>query len=252
MRVHSGVKPYKCLQCEYAAPSKTHLRAHSGVHTGETPFKCKECNFASNQVSNLSTHMKMHSGEKSHKCNQCEYSSYLASSFKIHIITHTGEKSHKCNMCEYAAYQASSLKTHMKKHVEEKPRIKTCKKPINDSLILNVDNNLKQKVAVPKYISGDLQKLGEQINSMVESSQNIIQHGKMQTTRAKICKVCRKEGDPSEIRRHIEAQHLDGVSLPCKDCEKTFRRRASFWQHTRTWHTLRASKHPSGNSIIYH
>ena len=171
---------------------------------------------------------------------------------KIHIITHTGEKSHKCNMCEYAAYQASSLKTHMKKHVEEKPRIKTCKKPINDSLILNVDNNLKQKVAVPKYISGDLQKLGEQINSMVESSQNIIQHGKMQTTRAKICKVCRKEGDPSEIRRHIEAQHLNGVCLPCKDCEKTFRTRTSFWQHTRTWHTLRASKHPNGNSMIYH
>ena len=163
MMVHSGVKPYKCLQCEYAASSKTHLRAHTRVHTGEKPFKCKECNFASNQVSNLSTHMKMHSGEKSHKCNQCEYSSYLASTLKIHIITHTGEKSHKCNMCEYAASKFFE-DTYMKKHVEEKSRIKTCKKPINDSLILNVDNHLKQKVAVPKYISGDLQKLGEHLN----------------------------------------------------------------------------------------
>ena len=48
---------------------------------------------------------------------------------------------------------------------------------------------------------------------------------------AKICTVCGKEGAGIAIRDHIEANHLEGIALPCKDCGKVFRSRAALRKH---------------------
>ena len=96
-----------------------------------------------------------------------------------------------------------------------------------DRQVANIDNSIEQSMTIPKYVTGgDLQELDEQVKSMMENSQNMIQEGKRQK-RAKICKVCGKEGLPITIRDHIEAHHLDGVSIPCNNCEKTFRLRTT-------------------------
>ena len=94
----------------------------------------------------------------------------------------------------------------------------------------SVENNFEQTVAIPKYVIEDLQELDEQVKSMMENSENMIQESKRQT-RAKLCKVCGKEGRPTNIADHIEANHLDGVSLPCNNCEKTFRTRKNKGRH---------------------
>ena len=80
------------------------------------------------------------------------------------------------------------------------------------------------------YVAEDLQELDEQVKSMMENSQNMIQDGK-QRRRAKICKVCGKEGISISIKDHIEAKHLEGVSIPCNNCEKTFRSRVAKRMH---------------------
>ena len=69
--------------------------------------------------------------------------------------------------------------------------------------------------AIPSFVSGDLQELDEKVKSMMETSQNRLPNG---PGRAKICKVCGKEGQSMGIRDHIEANHLEGVSLPCNVC----------------------------------
>ena len=100
-----------------------------------------------------------------------------------------------------------------------------------DRQVANIDNSIEQSMTIPKYVTGgDLQELDEQVKSMMENSQNMIQEGKRQK-RAKICKVCGKEGNATAIKDHIEANHLDGVSLPCNNCEKTFRSRITKRQH---------------------
>ena len=76
-------------------------------------------------------------------------------------------------------------------------------------------------VAVANYFSGDLEDLEERVKSMMEKSQNQYRDGKH--GKADICKVCGKEGMKSAMKDHIEANHLEGVIIPCKHCDRTFR-----------------------------
>ena len=50
------------------------------------------------------------------------------------------------------------------------------------------------------------------------------------------CQVCGKEGQGMQIRDHIEANHLEGIVIPCNHCEKTFRSRSAMRGHRRIYH----------------
>ena len=51
--------------------------------------------------------------------------------------------------------------------------------------------------------------LDEQIETMIDRGENITRHGQIY-----ICKVCGKEDTKSHIKEHIEANHLEGISVP--------------------------------------
>ena len=76
-----------------------------------------------------------------------------------------------------------------------------------------------------------LAQLDEKVKSMIEKSQNMITIGEGQTRRASVCKVCGKEGQNVAIRDHIEANHLEGIILPCNFCDKTCRSRNALRRH---------------------
>ena len=83
----------------------------------------------------------------------------------------------------------------------------------------------------------DIVELEEKVKSMMEKSENRIANGPNSWTPAHRCKVCGKEGLGRNIKDHIEANHLDGVSIPCHICEKTFRSRNALRIHTRQRHS---------------
>ena len=62
--------------------------------------------------------------------------------------------------------------------------------------------------------------LEERIKSMMEKSLNRIADG---SRFADVCKVCGKEGFGRNIKDHIEANHIEGIVIPCSLCNKTFR-----------------------------
>ena len=107
-------------------------------------------------------------------------------------------------------------------------RIGTNVLPIWDEQPTNVRSDNEQRISIPNFVTGEFQELDEKVKSMMEISQNLEPGGK---GRAKICKVCGKEGQSMAIRDHIEANHLEGVSLPCNVCEKTFRSRMILRKH---------------------
>ena len=88
-------------------------------------------------------------------------------------------------------------------------------------------------LAIPGNFSGDLEELEERVKSMMEKSQNKCASGLQLADR---CKVCGKEGRGSAIKDHIEANHLEGIILPCNLCDKTFRSRNGLRLHKRQHH----------------
>ena len=88
-------------------------------------------------------------------------------------------------------------------------------------------------VSVQNYISEDSDDLDERVKSMMQKSGNRSSNG---THRFNMCKVCGKEGQFNNIKAHIEANHLDGMTFPCNLCEKAPRSRHALKMHKNTCH----------------
>ena len=88
-------------------------------------------------------------------------------------------------------------------------------------------------VALTKEFFGDFEDLDGKCDSMMEKT------AKKQANGFPLykCKVCEKEEIKSGKKRHIEANHVEGLSVPCNFCEKTFRSRSGFRQHKRQHHS---------------
>ena len=84
-----------------------------------------------------------------------------------------------------------------------------------------------QTIALPSWFG--LEDLEEKVVSMMEKSQRSFDNGKQP---AYICKVCGKEARCRTIKDHIEANHLEGVAIPCNLCDKTFRSKRTLKHHS--------------------
>ena len=82
----------------------------------------------------------------------------------------------------------------------------------------------------------EIAQLSEKVKSMMDFSENYAPGGKM--GKARICKVCGKEGPMSAIVDHIEYNHITGIALPCNICGTTKRSR-----HALKIHNLKFHKH---------
>ena len=131
------------------------------------------------------------------------------------------------------------LKEHgVDRYIEQEPEMF-----VNPPFKMPTQNHTKQKkmslkshvakseraLALPKEdFAGDLQELDQKVISMMVLGHNMLANGKQ---RVSVCQVCGKEGQTSLIKDHIEANHLEGITIPCNLCEKTFRSRASLRHH---------------------
>ena len=92
--------------------------------------------------------------------------------------------------------------------------------------------SFKVSVALPKHeFSGDLKDLDEKLNTMIGRSENMVKQSEGKMIKAYVCQVCGKEGRGIHIRNHIEANHLEGISIPCNVCDQTVRSRRALTQH---------------------
>ena len=92
--------------------------------------------------------------------------------------------------------------------------------------------------AIPNQSTAALQLLDEKVKSMMEKGQKMIQYGNgvSRQDSSYICKVCGKEGLKHHIIGHIEANHLEGMSLPCNMCDKSLSSRNSLREHKISFH----------------
>ena len=80
----------------------------------------------------------------------------------------------------------------------------------------------------------NLEELDEKVKSMMTFSENKLSK---QKGRARICKVCGKEGQMIAIMNHIEANHMTNISISCDVCGKTPSTRHALKEHKRINHS---------------
>ena len=101
----------------------------------------------------------------------------------------------------------------------------------DNQIPFNDYDKVNRSVALTTPLSGELEGLNEKVKVMLEKSHNVAANGK----KLFICRVCGKEGEYMNVKRHIEANHLEGVSIPCNLCEKTSRSRHALTMHVRVF-----------------
>lgn len=99
---------------------------------------------------------------------------------------------------------------------------------LSEPSIGNAHGQFVRTVALTSQCSGALQELEEKVNSMIEkiSASDVNRRASFR------CRVCGKEGPhANNLKNHIAANHVEGFSVPCNTCEKTFRSKNSWAVH---------------------
>ena len=87
-------------------------------------------------------------------------------------------------------------------------------------------------MALTSNFPNDFQELDNKTNSMMMKTSNKNARGKLLYK----CTLCGKEAPQTNLMNHIEANHLEGISVPCNLCEKTFRSRNALAKHNQRFH----------------
>ena len=77
--------------------------------------------------------------------------------------------------------------------------------------------------------------MAQKVKSLMKSSDNSDPNSKS-GSRTRICKICGQEGPVQDIKSHIEANHIAGISIPCDLCGKLFKSRHSLGSHKSQQH----------------
>ena len=132
-KVHEKLYDSKCEICGKTFNRYALKRHIAAVHTGERPFKCLECQRSFITDYELGVHVKVaHSenGGRLHKCKECPSSFEWPHELKNHINNvHEGKKDHQCTLCGRAFGTKPTLITHIKRHTKDfKYQCETCGK----------------------------------------------------------------------------------------------------------------------------
>ena len=165
-------------------------------------------------------------------CQEDLYS-FLAIAEEIKLKGLTGQSTHDLAKEQETNQFAETDRT------EVAQILKACKPAKNPNL--SDPSRTSMELAIPDQSRTDVHALDEKVKSMMEKGQKMIPHGKKANgtsnqTMSWICKLCGKEGLSHHIRDHIEANHLEGISLPCDFCAKTFSARINLTQHSNKFH----------------
>ena len=122
-------------------------------------------------------------------------------------------------MPNYTRESKSNFKSEIRRATEEK----------------RDDMNLPSgTVALNGHQSGNLLELLHASDQMLEKTDSKMPNGKPMYR----CTACGKQGEKGNMRNHIEAAHMEGISLPCNTGGKVFRSRNMLSSHNRHSHRI--------------
>ena len=84
--------------------------------------------------------------------------------------------------------------------------------------------------------NSNFEDLDQQIKALMTQGNTLWKEGRWRKWKSYACVVCGKEDKYSNIKRHIEAKHIEGILIPCNFCERIFRSRRLLKEHNTIQH----------------
>ena len=84
---------------------------------------------------------------------------------------------------------------------------------------------------VKPTVTADPDQLDEQIDSMMEATENFVTRRCGTRQKAFLCNVCGKLDGRTDLKRHIESAHITAITHSCEICGKTSKSRKILRQH---------------------
>ena len=252
MLIHTGEKPHRCTDCDFACRQKSQLKQHKRVHSDERPHQCNECGKSFRHSRTLKEHMLTHNDKKPYACDDCDACFKLKSQLKIHVKLHTDgimcpkcntgftdqsclekhmctdddDNSYKCMECNSSFVTESQLKKHvLTKHSKERPfQCYLCGKAFK--------TNSKLKCHMRCVHSEERPFKCTQCNSAYKQKNELNRHMRSHTDeRPYLCTMCPWQfREQSMLHRHMQT-HSTETHFQCPHCDKAFKQKLNLTSH---------------------
>lgn len=120
--IHTDMRLYKCIQCEYKTNHTQDLDSHIAKHTGNY-IKCEFCVFIANSRKSLQKHVKLIHIRGQPKCEFCDYQVHKKVNMEFHRKLHGLKDTIKCDFCDYLCLKKKNLNSHVQRAHEKKQNI---------------------------------------------------------------------------------------------------------------------------------